>query len=208
MLKLQKELNMGVILITHDLGVVAEVCSRVLVMYLGQIVEECPVDSLFENPLHPYTCGLIRSIPSMETNRREALHVIEGSVPSLYQIPAGCHFCSALSPRRPPVSGSTPISVSHCKSQSSLLASPSYFTGGRRLVFMTTQAAPLLEIKQLVKHFTVSRGYLQSPRSGQGSKRCFADDPGRRDLRAGGRIWLRQEHDRPVGLAADRADRR
>jgi oligopeptide/dipeptide ABC transporter ATP-binding protein len=92
MLKLQQELNMGVILITHDLGVVAEVCSRVLVMYLGQIVEECPVEILFANPLHPYTCGLIQSIPSMETNRHEELHVIEGTVPSLYQIPAGCHF--------------------------------------------------------------------------------------------------------------------
>jgi len=92
MQKLQSELNMGVILITHDLGVVAEVCSRVMVMYLGQIVEECPVEELFENPLHPYTCGLIKSIPSMDTNRREALHVIDGNVPSLYQVPAGCHF--------------------------------------------------------------------------------------------------------------------
>ena len=92
MLKLQKELNMGVVLITHDLGVVAEVCDRVMVMYLGQIVEECPVEELFDNPLHPYTCGLIKSIPSMETNRREELHVIEGMVPSLYQVPSGCHF--------------------------------------------------------------------------------------------------------------------
>lgn len=92
MLKLQKELKMGVVLITHDLGVVAEVCDRVMVMYLGQIVEECPVEELFDNPLHPYTCGLIKSIPSMETNRREDLHVIEGMVPSLYQVPSGCHF--------------------------------------------------------------------------------------------------------------------
>ena len=92
MQKLQTELNMGVILITHDLGVVAEVCSRVMVMYLGQIVEECPVEILFDNPLHPYTCGLIQSIPSMETNRREPLHVIEGTVPSLFHVPAGCHF--------------------------------------------------------------------------------------------------------------------
>jgi oligopeptide/dipeptide ABC transporter ATP-binding protein len=92
MLKLQTELNMGVILITHDLGVVAEVCSRVMVMYLGQIVEECPVEVLFDNPLHPYTCGLIESIPSLDTNRREELHVIEGTVPSLFQVPSGCHF--------------------------------------------------------------------------------------------------------------------
>ena len=92
MQKLQDELNMGIILITHDLGVVAEVCSRVMVMYLGQIVEECSVEVLFDNPLHPYTCGLIQSIPSLETNRRQALHVIDGMVPSLYQVPSGCHF--------------------------------------------------------------------------------------------------------------------
>lgn len=92
MQKLQNELNMGIILITHDLGVVAEVCTRVMVMYLGQIVEECSVEALFDNPLHPYTCGLIKSIPSMDTNRREDLHVIDGMVPSLYHVPSGCHF--------------------------------------------------------------------------------------------------------------------
>ncbi|WP_019120360.1 ABC transporter ATP-binding protein [Brevibacillus massiliensis] len=92
MLEVKERLNMGMILITHDLGVVAEVCSRVLVMYLGQIVEEAPVETLFEHPKHPYTVGLLRSIPTLEGNRSEKLHVIEGMVPSLHQIPQGCRF--------------------------------------------------------------------------------------------------------------------
>lgn len=91
--ELNQKLNMGVILITHDLSVVAETCSRVAVMYLGQIVEEADVLSLFQNPQHPYTKGLLRSIPKMNGERRERLFIIEGSVPLLSQIPQGCRFC-------------------------------------------------------------------------------------------------------------------
>ena len=82
---------MGVILITHDLSVVAETCSRVAVMYLGQIVEEADVASLFDHPRHPYTRGLLKSIPKI-TGERERLHIIEGTVPLLSQIPEGCRF--------------------------------------------------------------------------------------------------------------------
>ena len=91
--ELNQKLNMGVILITHDLSVVAETCSRVAVMYLGQIVEEADVFSLFQNPQHPYTKGLLRSIPKMNGERRERLFIIEGSVPLLSQIPQRCRFC-------------------------------------------------------------------------------------------------------------------
>lgn len=89
---LNKEFDMGIILITHDLGVVAEFCSRIVVMYLGQIVEEADVRSLFSNPLHPYTKGLMRSIPQMDGDRSKELHVIEGTVPSLFNVPKGCRF--------------------------------------------------------------------------------------------------------------------
>lgn len=89
---LNKKLNMGVILITHDLAVVAETCSRVVVMYLGQIVEEADVNDIFDNPMHPYTDGLIRSIPKLNGNRTERLYMIEGMVPLLSQIPQGCRF--------------------------------------------------------------------------------------------------------------------
>lgn len=89
---LNKKLNMGVILITHDLAVVAETCSRVVVMYLGQIVEEADVNNLFDHPTHPYTRGLINSIPKLNGNRTERLYMIEGMVPLLSQIPEGCRF--------------------------------------------------------------------------------------------------------------------
>jgi len=89
---LKDELNMGVLLITHDLGVVAETCSRVLVMYLGQIIEEADVNDLFESPLHPYTQGLLKSVPQLDGDRKRRLHVIKGTVPSLRNIPQGCRF--------------------------------------------------------------------------------------------------------------------
>ena len=89
---LNKQLQMGVILITHDLGVVAETCQRVAVMYLGQIVEEASVEDIFDNPKHPYTWGLIKSIPRLDGDRSEPLHTIKGMVPLLSQIPSGCRF--------------------------------------------------------------------------------------------------------------------
>lgn len=93
-LQLNQQLGMGVIFITHDLGVVAEICTRVMVMYLGQIVEEADKDSLFSKPLHPYTRGLLKSIPQLDGDRSKMLHVIEGTVPSLNNVPVGCRFAT------------------------------------------------------------------------------------------------------------------
>ncbi len=90
--QLNKQLHMGVMLITHDLAVVAQTCSRVIVMYLGQIVEEADVLTLFDHPMHPYTEGLMRSIPRMEGDRTQPLYMIPGTVPLLNQIPSGCRF--------------------------------------------------------------------------------------------------------------------
>lgn len=90
--ELNQKLNMGVILITHDLSVVAETCSRVVVMYLGQVVEEADVNDIFDNPMHPYTNGLLKSIPQIEGDRPERLFMIKGMVPLLSQIPQGCRF--------------------------------------------------------------------------------------------------------------------
>ncbi len=95
--ELNQKLRMGVILITHDLSVIAETCQRVAVMYLGQIVEEAEVTDLFDAPKHPYTQGLMRSIPGSDRTKEEPLFVIEGTVPLLSQIPNGCRF----SPRCP-----------------------------------------------------------------------------------------------------------
>jgi oligopeptide/dipeptide ABC transporter ATP-binding protein len=89
--ELQRELNMSVLLITHDLGVVAETCDRVIVMYAGKVVESATVASLFERPKHPYTHGLFRSLPTLGERIKE-LAVIPGAVPSPMDFPSGCRF--------------------------------------------------------------------------------------------------------------------
>ena len=91
-LELNQQLQMGVMLITHDLAVVAETCTRAIVMYLGQVVEEASVEDLFQHPMHPYTQGLIASVPRLYAPSKERLHVIEGTVPFLNDIPTGCRF--------------------------------------------------------------------------------------------------------------------
>jgi oligopeptide/dipeptide ABC transporter ATP-binding protein len=91
MRNLRDETGTAIILITHDLGVVAEMCDRVAVMYAGEIVEQTDVVSLFRDPLHPYTRGLIGSIPVVG-DLREELAVIPGNVPNLIDLPSGCRF--------------------------------------------------------------------------------------------------------------------
>ena len=91
MKKLQKEDQSSILLITHDLGVVAEMCSRVIVMYAGKIVEEAPVEQLFASPTHPYTQGLIASVPKLGSGVK-VLPSIPGSVPDLASMPSGCRF--------------------------------------------------------------------------------------------------------------------
>jgi peptide/nickel transport system ATP-binding protein/oligopeptide transport system ATP-binding protein len=88
---LQKRLGMAILIITHNLGVVAEMADEVLVMYAGKIVERAPVDALFADPQHPYTIGLLGSIPRLD-EERERLSTIEGTVPSSDQLPSGCRF--------------------------------------------------------------------------------------------------------------------
>lgn len=90
--KLKEKMGMSVMLITHDLAVVAETCDRVIVMYLGQIVEEAQVKELFQKPAHPYTRGMMMSIPVMSQKRSKRLYMIKGTVPLLNQIPEGCRF--------------------------------------------------------------------------------------------------------------------
>lgn len=89
----QAQPHSAVILVTHDMGVIAENADRVAVMYAGQIVEEADVIPLFHRPLHPYTEGLMASMPSL-TEEKEHLETIEGTVPSIYNMPIGCAFCN------------------------------------------------------------------------------------------------------------------
>jgi oligopeptide/dipeptide ABC transporter ATP-binding protein len=92
MQNLQSETGMAVIVITHDLGVIAETCEDVVVMYAGKVAETASAIELFKNPKHPYTQGLLDSIPRLETTPKTKLNIIEGIVPSLYELPSGCRF--------------------------------------------------------------------------------------------------------------------
>jgi oligopeptide/dipeptide ABC transporter ATP-binding protein len=117
--ELQREFDMSVMLITHDLGVVAETCDRVAVMYAGKIVEYAPVVELFEHPMHPYTHGLFRSLPAL-SGRRAFLPVIPGSVPNPLEFPSGCRFrtrCSIaqeVCKREPPLGEILPGHFAAC----------------------------------------------------------------------------------------------
>ena len=160
---LQEEMGMAVLFITHDLGVVAETCDRVAVMYAGEIVEEGPVEEIFHNPSHPYTYTLLESIPREDTDR---LTPIEGNVPDLVDLPDGCHFA----PRCPwaqeecregeiPYLQHGPESVEH-RSKCILeeFDTASYgTTEGMRAESTTahdTGGEPLLAVEGLKKHFS------------------------------------------------------
>ena len=105
MQQLQADLGTSILLITHDLGVIAETADRVAVMYAGLIVEEADVHTIFKNPVHPYTQGLLRSIPRIdEAQRPHRLTEIPGRVPNLFLLPAGCTFIDRC-----------PVAIDHCK---------------------------------------------------------------------------------------------
>ncbi|QQS45654.1 MAG: ABC transporter ATP-binding protein [Acidobacteriota bacterium] len=95
LVELQEKRNLALLLITHDLGVVAETSHRVAVMYAGRIIEQAPVGEIFKRPRHPYTEGLLRAVPRIdesEAEKRQRLQTIEGVVPSPFEIPPGCRF--------------------------------------------------------------------------------------------------------------------
>jgi oligopeptide/dipeptide ABC transporter ATP-binding protein len=128
--KLQQELGMAVLLITHDLGVVAETAHRVAVMYAGRVVEEAKVVELFERPRHPYTAGLLRSRPRLDVEDGR-LVPIEGSVPDALHQPSGCAF----HPR-------CPLALARCRSEDPPLAE----TAGRRFACWVTAEQPGLDL--------------------------------------------------------------
>jgi peptide/nickel transport system ATP-binding protein len=96
MQEMKERFGMAILLITHAMGVVAETCQRVTVMYAGKVVEEAPVEALFGDPRHPYTQGLIRSIPRVDraAEKKQRLEAIPGTVPSLLDPPPGCRFAA------------------------------------------------------------------------------------------------------------------
>lgn len=173
--KLQKDIGMSIIMITHDLGVISKMADRVMVMYAGKVVEESEVFKLFSKPLHPYTKGLLKSIPNIE-QETDRLNVIEGTVPSPEDMPKGCRF----SPR-------CDFAQTHCFEEEPPLTSVSegrkvacfmYGQFDRRIVsenrnrntetytikrssISKKDRENLLKIKNVKKYFPVNKGLLQ-----------------------------------------------
>ncbi len=90
--ELKEKINMSIIFITHDMGVAAEIADKIIVMYAGKVVEEGTVYQIFDEPTHPYTKGLLQSIPTEKEGRKQKLYSIEGTIPSLTDLPTGCRF--------------------------------------------------------------------------------------------------------------------
>ena len=101
----------AILLITHNLAVVAETCDRVAVMYGGKIQEVAPVDELFHAPLHPYTQGLLGSLPRVDGERTERLTMIPGSIPDIHRLPAGCKFVTRCQDRFEPCADTEPALI-------------------------------------------------------------------------------------------------
>jgi len=92
MLKMKAEFDTAIVLITHDLGVIAEMAQTVVVMYAGKVMEQADVNVIFDHPLNPYTQGLLNSLPKIDTAHKQKLNTIPGVVPGLYDLPKGCKF--------------------------------------------------------------------------------------------------------------------
>ncbi|HUV06508.1 MAG TPA: ABC transporter ATP-binding protein, partial [Spirochaetia bacterium] len=106
---LRKQYQASILFITHDLGVIAHMASEVIIMYLGKIVEKATVREIFHNPKHPYTMGLLSSIPSLASKKRERLVPIKGIVPSPFDVPSGCRFAPRCSHAMPVCREQVPV---------------------------------------------------------------------------------------------------
>ena len=196
MRRLQQELGTAIILITHDLGVIADLVDTVVVMYAGKVVERAPVKRLFAAPRHPYTQGLLRSVPSLET-REHRMRTIEGTVPSAFAMPQGCRFHPRCALAREICRNEEPPLVQRRRRR----------RGG---VLGAGVTPPLLQVRDLTKHFPITGGPRGHPHDRPGARgRWRVVRPRRgRDAGAGRRIRLRQVHHRPHAAAPDRADLR
>ena len=192
--ELKERLGMAIMLITHAMGVVAEMAQRVVVMYAGKVVEEATVESLFANPRHPYTQGLLRSIPRIDTAalQKVRLEQIPGTVPKPDRSGRGLPLRAALQatrprsawPRRRPCASRCPATRCAASSTSRRVRP----AGGRM------SSAPLLQVQQLVKHFPITGGCAR-PRGrerARGERRELRHRGGR-DARPGRRVGLRQD---------------
>ena len=258
--RLQRELGMAIVIITHDLGVVAEMADDIAVMYAGRIVETASAEPLFAGPEHPYTWGLLKSIPTLSGAREEELVPIPGTPPSLIKPPVGLPLPSALPLRaarprahRPAAAPGGRASPSHhvaCLLEPSVrrrlwarAARRAHARGGARrasacrssrqerasrrrgsprrasagaperrsaptVAAATPDGEPLVQVRDLVKHFPITRGIVIQRKVGavQAVDGVELRRAPRRDARDRRRDGLRQEHDGAADHAPARAD--
>ena len=198
---MKSRFGMSIMLITHAMGVVAEVAQRVVVMYAGKVVEEAPVEQLFANPRHPYTQGLIRSIPriDMAAVRKTRLQTIAGTVPRLINPPVGCRFAARCN-----------FATDECRQAAACPArARTRPQGGVHPCRRDGRAMsePLLSVRGLTKQFAAQGRPVRPPgRQRPCRRRRRLSRRPRRNPGPGRRIRLRQVDHRALRAAPDRAD--
>ena len=164
--EMQAVYDSGVILITHDLGVVAQMADKVMVMYGGRTVEYGPVDEVYYNPHQPYTWGLLGSLPRLDETEKQRLTPIKGQPPNLLLLPPGCPFVGTLPLRTPGVPRPGPNSRSLAPTTGCTAGSrsTSAWRSARTLPqFRTRRRVSLLEVSDLKKHFPIRRASCGAP---------------------------------------------
>lgn len=172
---LQAQFGTAIILVTHDLGVVAEMADRVVVVYAGQVVEQSNVRELFEQPQHPYTAALMRSIPRIETDKNQRLQTIRGNVPNLKELPTGCRFhprCLLATDKcrneEPPLFEVGAGRLSKCwttdptlpvKREIMTAFDEEQLDNFERNIHLD-ESQPLLDVKDIKKYFPITKGIL------------------------------------------------
>jgi peptide/nickel transport system ATP-binding protein len=170
MKNLSRKLNIALVIITHNLGVVARYADRVIVMYAARVAEQGPADAVFHRPRHPYTMGLLRSVPRLDRPRGNKLETIEGLPPNLANIAAGCRFAPRCPYRitvceeEPPLSPTDTGGMSRCHRHQEIAAGKITWAAasGGTVTVSAKSVVPVLSVRDLTKYFSVSGG-LRSP---------------------------------------------
>ena len=216
MKNLSRRLNIALIIITHNLGVVARYADRVIVMYAARVVEQGAAEQVFHRPRHPYTMGLLRSVPRLDRPRGAKLETIEGLPPNLANISTGCRFAPrcpfriAICDQEPALFRTDTGGLSRCHRLEEIAAGKitwSAAASGVGRVAVANTAAPALSVRHLTKNFSVRGGLRGAGGTVRAVQDVSFDIYSRRDARAGRRIRLRQDHGRPPDPAPGRADR-
>ena len=179
MKNLSRKLNIALVIITHNLGVVARYADRVIVMYAARVAEQGAAEQLFHKPRHPYTMGLLRSVPRLDRPRGSKLETIEGLPPNLANVTTACRFAPrcpfriAVCDQEPPLYPTDTGSLSRCHRHTEIAEGKIVWAslGGAGLNFAANTEAPVLSVQHLTKHFTVSGGL----RSAGGTVRAVED---------------------------------